>query len=81
MVSDLAVALSVGREAGGIGPDVVHAASLRRSIAFYQAVFGLQLAGRLTLRVRILFCVGPDDERIELLEERATPLLAGSGAS
>jgi len=44
-------------------------------------VFGLQLAGRLTMGVRILFCVGPDDERIELLEERATPLLAGSGAS
>ncbi len=59
----------------------VHVASLGHSIAFYQAVFGLQLAGRLTLAVRILFCVRPDDERIELLEERATPLGAEWGAS
>ena len=41
----------------------VHVASLERSIAFYEAVFGLRVLERLSL--------GPDGERIELFEQRA----------
>ena len=41
----------------------VHVASLERSIAFYEAVFGLRVLERLSL--------GPDGERIELFEQPA----------
>src|ERR1700704_396663 len=54
----------------------LYVASLERSIAFYREIFGLEVAERFDfgdeqlalLRVGNLFCLGPDGERIELIE-------------
>jgi lactoylglutathione lyase len=47
----------------------VHVASLERSIAFYEAVFGLQLAARLTLGSEQLAFLEAGNARVELIAD------------
>jgi lactoylglutathione lyase len=54
---------------GGLHHVGVHVASLERSVAFYEAVFGLRLAARLTLGSEQLAFLEAGNTRVELIAD------------
>ena len=55
----------------------VHVTSLERSIAFYQAVFGLRLVAQLSLGTEQLAFLGAGRTRVELIADGATDRQTG----